>query len=83
MLHTSAVTYIQACTRGDVPSSLCDQLREITVPDDISDDDVNKSMNALAQLKDATANSESVVEKKRLTFESYHNSTVSYVHTYI
>ena len=72
------VHYIQAC-RGDIPNNLCDRLREITLPDDISDDNINKSMNLLVQLRDATANSVSVVEETRHAFESYHNSTVSYL----
>ena len=85
LMHASAVTCIQACTRWDVSGNLCDRLREITLPGDISDDIVNKSVSVLAQLKDATANDISLVEENRLAFESYHNSTVSYIyiHTYI
>ena len=81
MLHFSSVTHTQACTLGggDIPNELCDRLREITLPDDISDSNVNKSMNVLALLRDATVDSISLVEEKRLAFESHHNSTVSYV----
>ena len=72
---------MQACTNEDLPTNLtrsCDKLpKGITLPDEISDDDVNKSMSLLGQLKNATAGSLQLVDDNRHAFNACQNSTVS------
>ena len=74
-------TSMQACTSEELPANLtrsCDKLpKGITLPDEISNDDVNKSMSVLGQLKNATAGSFQLVDNNRRAFNACQNSTVS------